>query len=255
MYFDTHVHLNSEQYENVEKIIEDALKNNVRKMIVIGYDLETSIKAINIANQYDFIYASVGIHPSEIKKMDTRDLESLEKLLSENKVVAIGEIGLDYHWDKDNKEDQKRIFVEQIKLANKYNLPLIIHSRDANEDTLRVLKENKQYYNKGIMHCYSYSFESAKEFIKLGFYLAFGGALTFLNAKENKEVVRNISLEHLLIETDAPYLTPHPYRGKQNEPKYIYLVVEEISRLKNVTKEEVARITYINACNLFGVEK
>ena len=172
-----------------------------------------------------------------------------------NKVVAIGEIGLDYHWDQDNKEYQKRFFVEQLKLANKYDLPIIIHSRDAAKDTYDVLKENKKYYKKGIMHCYSYSLEMAKLFIELNFKIAFGGALTFLNAKENKEIVKNLNIKDLLIETDAPYLTPHPFRGKINEPKYIKLVVEEIARLKEMSVEEVAETTYNNACDLFEVDK
>ena len=255
MYFDTHVHLNSEQYENVEEIIQSALNNNVTKMIVIGYDLESSIKAIEIASSYDFLYASVGIHPSEIKKMKENDLINLEKLLTNEKVVAVGEIGLDYHWDKDNKKEQKEMFEKQIKLANKYNLPIIIHSREAAQDTYEVLKENKKYYTKGIMHCYSYSLELAKEFIKLDLMLAFGGTLTFLNSKQNKEVAKEIELKHILIETDAPYLTPHPYRGKQNEPKYIPLVAKELANLKNINEEEVANITFNNACELFGIEK
>ena len=254
MYFDTHVHLNSEKYEDVEKVIADAIENGVSKMIVVGYDLETSQKAVEIASNFDFVYAAVGIHPSEVKTANLSDLEAIETMLADRKVVAIGEIGLDYHWDKDNKEYQKRFFVEQIKLASKYKLPLIIHSRDAAQDTFEVLKENKKYYEKGIMHCYSYSSEMAEKFISLGFKIAFGGALTFLNSKENKEVVKNIDLENLLIETDAPYLTPHPYRGKTNEPKYIYLVVEEMAKIKNIDKEKIAKITYDNACKVFGIE-
>ena len=255
MYFDTHVHLNSPRYENIKEIIDNALENKVTKMIVVGYDIETSIKAIELANEYDFIYASIGIHPSEIKKMKENDLEKLEELVINKKVVAIGEIGLDYYWDKDNKEKQKEIFVEQLKLASKYNLPIIIHSREAGNDTLELLKENKQYYKKGIMHCYSYSLELAKEFIKLDLLLAFGGTLTFLNSKQNKEVVKEIEMKYLLIETDAPYLTPHPFRGKLNEPKFTPLVAKEMARIKEISEEEVARITYNNACNLFGIQK
>jgi len=253
MYFDTHVHLNSEQYENIEEIINNALENKVNKMVVIGYDLETSLKAVEIASSYDFIYAAVGIHPSEIKKMKENDLIEIEKLLSNNKVVALGEIGLDYYWDKDNKERQKEMFIKQIKIANKYNLPIIIHSRDAAEDTLEALKENKMYYKKGIMHCYSYSLELAKEFIKLGFLLSFGGPITFLNSKQNKEVVKELEFKYLLTETDAPYLAPHPFRGKRNEPKYIPLIVKEIANLKNVGEEEAASILYKNACEFFGI--
>lgn len=255
MYFDTHVHLNSEQYENVDEIVNNALENNVNKMIVVGYDLNSSLKAIEIANKYEFIYAAVGMHPSEIKKMDKEDLSKIENLLTNKKVVAIGEIGLDYYWDKDNKEEQKEIFIKQIEWSNKYNLPIIIHSREAAEDTYNILKANKKYYKKGIMHCYSYSLQLAKEFIKLDFMLAFGGALTFLNSKQNKEVVKEIDSKYLLTETDAPYLTPHPFRGKRNEPKYIHLVVEEMSKLKNISEEEMSQIVYNNACDFFEVQK
>lgn len=255
MYFDTHVHLNSEQYENVDEVIENALKNNVVKMVVVGYDLETSKKALDLATQYDFIYAAVGIHPSELKSMKENDLEEIEKLIPNKKIVAIGEIGLDYHWDKDNKEEQKQLFIEQMKLASKYNLPIIIHSRDAASDTYEILKENKNMYNKGIMHCYSYSLELAKNYIDLNFMLAFGGPITFLNSKQNKDVVKEIDLKYILTETDAPYLTPHPYRGIKNEPKYISLVAKEIALLKNKNEEEVSQILYNNACDFFGVEK
>lgn len=255
MYFDTHVHLNSEQYENIEEIIQNALNNNVNKMVVVGYDLESSLKAVEIASLYDFIYACVGIHPSEIKKMKENDLIEIEKLLNNPKVVAIGEIGLDYHWDTDNKENQKEIFVKQIKWSKKYNLPIVIHSRDAGLDTYEVLKENKGHFTKGIMHCYSYSLELAKEYEKLNLLFSFGGPLTFLNAKQNKEVVKTIDLSKILSETDAPYLTPHPYRGQRNEPKFIGLVIDEIAKLKNMNKEEVMSIIYNNACEFFGIEK
>lgn len=255
MYFDTHVHLNSEKYEDVNIIIKNAVENGVKKMIVVGYDLPTSQKAVEIASNFDFIYAAVGIHPSEVKNAKMSDFEAIERLLQHKKVVAVGEIGLDYHWDKDNKGVQKEFFVKQLMLAKKYNLPIIIHSRDAANDTYEVLYQYQNCYKKGIMHCYSYSLKMAYKFITLNLKLAFGGALTFLNSKENKKVVENIDIKNLLVETDSPYLTPHPHRGKTNEPKYIHLVVEEISKIKNISKEIVARETYDNACELFGVER
>ena len=255
MLFDTHVHLNSEEYKNVNEVIERARENGVTKMVVVGYDLESSIKAVEIASNFDFIYASIGIHPSEAKKAKISDFEAIEAMMNNEKVVAVGEIGLDYHWDSDNKEQQKDFFVRQLKLASKHKKPVVIHSRDAAQDTYDILKENKFMYEKGIMHCYSYSKEMAELFVGLGLSLAFGGALTFTNAKENKLVVENTSIKNLLLETDAPYLTPHPFRGKLNEPKYIYLVAEKIAEIKKIKKEEVERITYENACNLFGIEK
>ena len=182
MYFDTHVHLNSEQYENIEEIIKNALENNVTKMVVVGYDYKTSLKAIEIADKYDFIYASVGIHPSEIKKMKENDLIRIESLLNNKKVVAIGEIGLDYHWDTDNKEKQKEIFIKQLEWSRKYNLPIIIHSRDAAQDTYNILKENRELYTKGIMHCYSYSVELAKELIKNNYDIIFSKVLLEIRA-------------------------------------------------------------------------
>ena len=253
MYFDTHVHLNSDAYENVDEIINNAISVGVEKMIVVGYDLDTSVKAVEIASKFDFIYAAIGIHPSEVKNAKLSDLEALESYFKSDKVVAVGEIGLDYHWDKENKDVQKRYFVEQLKLAHKYNLPIIIHSRDAAQDTYEVLKENKGFYKKGVMHCYSYSVEMAHKFIALNLKIALGGALTFLNSKENKEVVKEVALSELLVETDAPYLTPHPYRGRRNEPKYITLVVEKMAEIKSVSTEVIAKQTYENACELFGV--
>lgn len=255
MYFDTHVHLNSEKYENIDLIVENAIKNGVSKMIVVGYDIETSQKALEIASNFDFIYAAVGIHPSEVKNAKISDLDAIEAMLNNTKVVAVGEIGLDYYWDKENKPQQKDFFEAQIKLAAKYDLPIIVHSRDSAEDTYDVFTGNKKYCKKGVMHCYSYSLEMAKKFINLGFKIAFGGAITFLNAKENKRVVSDLGIENILIETDAPYLTPHPFRGKTNEPKYIYLVAEKIAELKNMSLREVSRATYQNACELFEVKK
>lgn len=254
MYFDTHVHLNSEAYEDVDEIVKNAISADVNGMVVVGYDLESSLKAVEIASNFNFVYAAIGIHPSEVKNAKLSDLEAIERYLKHEKVVAVGEIGLDYHWDKDNKDVQKRYFIEQLKLAGKYNLPIVIHSREAANDTYEVLKENKNYYKKGIMHCYSYSVEMANKFIDLGFKLSFGGALTFLNSKENKSVVKNMNIENLLLETDAPYLTPHPYRGKRNEPKYLPLIAEEMAKIKNVSVEKIAAETFENACEIFGVK-
>lgn len=252
MLFDTHVHLNDSSYSDYKKIIDDALKENVTKMVVIGYDLESSKKAIEIAKEYPFIYASIGIHPSESLLDYESDLVELEKLICD-KVVSIGEIGLDYHYENIDKERQKDLFIRQLSLAKKYDLPIVIHSRDACKDTYDILKEYKECYKKGIMHCYSYSKEMAKEFIKLNFIFGIGGVVTYKNAKELKEVVKELDLKYIVLETDAPYLAPTPNRGKQNEPQYIKYVASEIANIKEISKEELEDITYKNGCDFFGV--
>ena len=209
MLFDTHVHLNDPLYQDYQKVIEDALNNNVKKMLVVGYDFNSSKKAIELSENYSFIYAAIGIHPSEANKEYDAYITKLEKMMT-NKVVAIGEIGLDYHYEGINKEFQKDLFIKQLKLAEKFKLPVIIHSRDACNDTYVILKDYKDCYKKGIMHCYSYSLEMAYNFIELGFYLGIGGVLTYKNAKEIKKVVEQINLENIVLETDCPYLTPTP---------------------------------------------
>lgn len=252
MLFDTHVHLNDPAFSDYKKVIEEAINDGVKKMLVVGYDLESSKRAIEIAKEYPFIYASIGIHPSEANKDYKQDLKELDKLIT-NKVVAIGEIGLDYHYDGFDKDKQKDLFIKQLEIAKKHNLPISIHSRDACNDTFSILKEYKDCYKKGVMHCYSYSLEMAYEFIKLNLYLGIGGVVTYKNAKEIKKVVENIDLNNIVLETDCPYLTPTPFRGKRNEPKFVKYVLNEISLIKNIEKIIVEEITYKNACDLLGV--
>ena len=253
MLFDTHVHLNDPVYENIDLVIDSALKQGVKMMVVVGYDLESSITAVEIAKKYPFIYASVGIHPSEANKEYDDDLKKMEALICP-RVVAIGEIGLDYHYPDCNKELQKDLFVKQIKLSQKYNLPILVHSRDACNDTYKILKENKDDKAKGIMHCYSYSYEMSKEFLKLNLLIGVGGVVTFKNAKEIKEIVKDIELKNIVLETDAPYLAPTPYRGQTNEPKYIKLVAEEIANIRGENIETIENETFNNALHLFGVK-
>ena len=254
MLFDTHVHLNDEVYQNYDEIIKNAQQEGVNKMMVIGFDLESSKKAVKIAQEYDFIYAAIGIHPSEANKDYNKDLKELEKLIC-NKVVAIGEIGLDYHYDGVIKENQFDLFIKQLKMAKQYNLPVTIHSRDACKDTVDILTEYKDCYKKGIMHCYAYSFETAKILEKLGFVFAYGGVVTYKNAREIKETVSKIDINNIILETDAPYLTPTPYRGKLNEPKYIKYVAEEVANIKGLSIQEVEDITYRNSCEILGVSR
>ena len=248
MYIDTHVHLNADQYdEDLQDVIDRALKSKVEKMVVIGFDRKTITRAIDLAECYDFIYAVVGWHPVDAVDCTTEDLEWIEQLAAHKKVVGIGETGLDYYWDKSPKDIQQDIFRKQIQLAKRVNLPIIIHNREATEDVLSILREEDAQEVGGVMHCFGGSVETARESIDMNFMISLGGPVTFKNAKKPKQVATEIPLEHLMIETDAPYLAPHPYRGKRNEPSYVPLVAEEIARLKELPVETVAQATTENA--------
>ena len=248
MYIDTHVHLNADQYdEDLQEVIDRALNSKVEKMVVIGFDRKTIKRAIRLAEQYDFIYAVVGWHPVDAIDCTDEDLEWIEQLAAHEKVVGIGETGLDYHWDKSPRDIQQQVFRKQIQLAKRVKLPIIIHNREATEDVLTILREEDAQQVGGVMHCFGGSVETAYESIKMNFMISLGGPVTFKNAKKPKEVAAEIPLEHLMIETDAPYLAPHPYRGKRNEPSYVTLVAEEIARLKELPVETVAEATTKNA--------
>ncbi|MDE4085176.1 TatD family hydrolase [Planococcus maritimus] len=248
MYIDTHVHLNADQYdEDLQEVIDRALNSKVEKMVVIGFDRKTIKRAIELAESYDFIYAVVGWHPVDAIDCTDEDLEWIEQLAAHEKVVGIGETGLDYHWDKSPRDIQQQVFRKQIQLAKRVKLPIIIHNREATEDVLTILREEDAQEVGGVMHCFGGSVETAQESIKMNFMISLGGPVTFKNAKKPKEVAAEIPLEHLMIETDAPYLAPHPYRGKRNEPSYVPLVAEEIARLKELPVETVAEATTKNA--------
>ena len=250
MLIDTHCHLNAEQFnEDLQEVIDRALENGVTKMIVIGFDHETNKRAIELAHTYDFIYATVGFHPTEAKDIKDEDFEILKDLLKDERVVGIGECGLDYYWDKDHKDEQDWVFRKQIEWSIELDLPLIIHMRDATEATYNVLKDYEGL--KGIMHCYSGSKEMVQSFVDLGLHISLGGPVTFKNAKVPKEVAQIIPNEKLLVETDSPYLSPHPFRGKRNEPARVRLVAEMISELRNEPIEYIEKITTNNATRLF----
>lgn len=255
MLFDTHTHLNAEQFhEDVEDVIVRAQEAGVSEMIVVGFDRKTIEGAISLVERYDFLYAAVGWHPVDAIDMTENDLNWIEELCAHPKVVALGETGLDYHWDKSPKEIQKTVFRQQIQLAKKVNLPLIIHNREATEDVIAILKEEGADEVGGIMHCFSSTLEDAKACIDLNFYISIGGPVTFKNAKQLKEVVAELPLERLLIETDCPYLAPHPFRGKRNEPAYVKYVAEQIALLKGINYQELAQKTSDNAKQLFGIK-
>ncbi|MGG4167488.1 TatD family hydrolase [Rossellomorea vietnamensis] len=255
MLFDTHVHLNAEQFdEDLEEVLSRAKEAGVEKMVVVGFDRPTIDRAMELIGQYDFLYAAIGWHPVDAIDMNDEDLTWIEELSQHPKVVAIGEMGLDYHWDKSPKDVQKEVFRKQIQLAKKVKLPIVIHNREATQDIVDILREEGAEEVGGIMHCFSGSPEIAQECVEMNFYISLGGPVTFKNAKKPKDVAKEIPLEKLLIETDCPYLAPHPYRGKRNEPAYVKLVAEQIAELKEVSLEEVEKITTENAMKLFNIK-
>lgn len=247
---DSHCHILSSEYKNPKDIIENSKLCGVDKMIINGFDLESSREAITLANNYDYVYASIGIGPENIDNICENDFLEFEKLINKGKIVAIGEIGLDYYWTKENNEKQIYVFENMLALAKKYNLPVIVHCRQAIKDTYELLKK---YKINGILHCFSGSAESAKEFIKLGFLIGIGGVVTFKNAKEIKEVVKEIDLSNISLETDSPYLSPEPLRGKVNVPKNIIYVARKIAELKSVSLKEVLEVTSSNVTSKFDL--
>ncbi len=254
MLIDTHVHLNNPKlYDNVDYYIKKAQSKDVKIMIVIGYDHETNQRAITLAEKYDSIYAAVGYHPTEAKNITENDFKVLENLLQHPKVVGVGECGLDFYWDKEHEKTQIEVLEKHIQLSKTYQKPLIIHMRDATEKTYQTLKKHAPL--EGIMHCYSGSAEMAPKFIALGLHISLGGPVTFKNAKVPKAVAKIVPLERLLIETDAPYLAPHPFRGKQNDSSLIPYIVESIASQKAVSFETVAQHTTKNALSLFKLKE
>ncbi|MGL6248189.1 MAG: TatD family hydrolase [Culicoidibacterales bacterium] len=255
MFFDTHCHLNAEQFRGeIEEILENAKQANVKFMLVVGFDRQTIEDAVSLAEAHEHIYAAVGWHPVDAIDLTETDLARIEQLMIHPKVVAVGEIGLDYHWDKSPHEVQQIVFEQQIELALKYDKPIIVHDRDAHQAVYETLKKYTDRGLRGVMHSYSASSEMVKAFTELGFMISLSGVVTFKNAKMPKKVAELTPLEYLLIETDAPYLTPHPYRGKRNEPAYVALVAEEIALLKGISVDEVAKATTENAKRLFKIE-
>ncbi|KYD18801.1 MAG: TatD family deoxyribonuclease [Caldibacillus debilis] len=254
MLFDIHTHLNAEQFEeDLDEVIERAREAGVSSMVVVGFDRPTIRKTMELIERYDHLYGCIGWHPVDAVDMREEDLAWIEQLSRHPKIVAIGETGLDYHWDKSPKDVQKAVFREQIRLAKKLSLPIMIHNREATEDVIQILKEEHAEETGGIMHCFSGSPEIAKECIKMNFFISLGGPVTFKNGKQAKEVAKEVPLAYLLLETDCPYLAPHPFRGKRNEPAYVRYVAEEIARIKGLPLEEIAEITANNARKIFKI--
>ena len=255
--FDSHCHLDDEKFnEDREEIIEQIKKSGVTKLISAGYSLEGSKQATELAKKYDFIYATCGISPNDIPQTEEelwKTLQEIKKIVQQNsKVVAIGEIGLDYYLNKENKELQQKAFIGQIKLANELDLPIVIHTREAVTDTLEILKQT-EVKNKGVFHCCPLNRELVKEALKLGFYISFAGPVTFKNSKNATEIIEMIPNDKILIETDSPYLSPEPLRGRRNDPRNVKYIAQKIAEVKGLKLEEVAEITYKNTKKLFNI--
>ena len=236
-WLDSHAHICGKEFkDDLDKVIQNAKDNGLVKIMIICSDLSEVEKAIDLATNDEMFDVAVGLHPNDQKFLTDKDWDLFYEYAHNEKIIAIGEIGLDYHWHKDNVEKQKELFIKQIKLAKNLNKPIIVHSRDAMKDTYDILKEHKC---KGVMHCYSGSYEMAKEFTKLGYYISLAGPVTFKNAAKPKEVALKVDINKLLIETDCPYLTPVPFRGKRNEPMYVKHIGKYISELRNIEENEL----------------
>ena len=247
---DTHAHL--DMYDDWQSVIENARENGVKKIIIPAVETQYFQKIVDIANSNDDVFCMMGVFPSEAKTWSDENIDLIKEFCKNEKVVGIGEIGLDYYWDKSFIEAQKEVFIKQIKLANELGLPIAVHDREAHKDCFDILRE----YNNGsdvVFHCFSGSLEFAKECIKQGWYIALGGVVTFKNAVKAKEVVSEIPLEYLMLETDSPYLTPVPYRGKENKPAYVKYVAEEVAKLRGISVEDVISITTKNAEKVFKI--
>ena len=256
-FFDSHSHLNDEKFdEDRDKVIKEIYESGTTNFVTAGYSVESSKKAIEIANNYDFIYATAGVSPNDIPQTEEelwKQLTEIKDLAKNNKkVLAIGEIGLDYYWNTDNKEIQKKAFVEQIKIANELDLPIVIHTRDAVMDTIQILKEN-EVKNKGIFHCCPQNRELIKEGLKLGFYISFAGPITFKNSKNSDEMINLVPNDKILIETDSPYLAPVPVRGTRNIPSNVRFVAQKIASSKGLSLEEVEKMTVENTKRILKI--
>lgn len=248
---DSHCHIDNERFDEDRDEVLERIKENLEFAVNIGYDLKSSKKSIELSEKYDFIYAVVGVHPTDITGYDDELEKRIEELAGNPKVLAIGEIGLDYHWMTEPKEKQQEIFRKQIEIARRVGKPIVVHTREATRDTLDILKEYPDV--RGILHCYPGSFESAEEIMD-NYYFGVGGVLTFKNSKKLKETVEKLPMDRIIVETDCPYLTPEPYRGKRNEPIYVEYVAQKIAEIKGISYEEVVRISNENTKKAYNIK-
>lgn len=253
MIWDTHAHLDDDRYKgDFEQVLENMKQAQISRVLNVGYDLPSSERSLQLAHQFEHIYAAVGVHPHDAESATLETWERLIEMAKDEKVIGWGEIGLDYFRDLSPRPVQKEVFLQQIELADQTGLPIIIHNRDAHEDILKIVKEHKPKHG-GVFHCYSGSWEMAKILLNLGYYLSFAGPLTYKNARHTVEVAKNVPFDRFMIETDSPYLTPEPYRGKRNEPTYVREVAARIAEIRNLDFHEVAEQAFRNANTLFGL--
>lgn len=257
MFFDSHAHFDDEKFnEDRYELIEKCYSEGISNIVTAGYSITSSLIALDIANRYDFIYSTAGISPNDIEKnieQIDEDIREIEKIANNEKIVAIGEIGLDYYWNKENSDLQKYIFIKQIEIANKLNKPIVIHTRDAVMDTLEILKKH-EVNKKGVFHCCPLNRELVKEALKLGYYVSFAGPITFKNSKNADAIINLVPLDRMLIETDSPYLAPEPVRGTRNNSINVKHIAEKISKVKEIDIKEIAKITSENAKRLFEIK-
>ena len=252
MIIDTHAHYDDDAFDEDREILLAGLQAaGIGTVVNIGASIDSTKTTLALAERYPFVYAAVGVHPSETAELDEERMRWLEEMCARPKVVAVGEIGLDYHWDEPEREVQKHWFREQIRLARRVDLPVVVHSRDAAKDTLDIIKEEKAAEAGGVIHCFSYGVEVAREYLDMGFYLGVGGVLTFKNAKKLREVVAYMPVDRLLLETDCPYMAPTPHRGERNSSMYLPLVVKAVGEIKGLSEEEVIAVTEANARRMY----
>ena len=254
MIFDTHAHYDDDAFDEDRDVLLSGMREqNVEYIVNVGASMASSERSIELAEKYPFVYAAVGVHPDEVGELDEEKFEKLREWTAHEKVKAVGEIGLDYYWDKEKHDLQKHWFMRQMELASEVKLPMIVHSREAAKDTLDMVIAAKPLNLSGIIHCYSYSVEQAREYLNMGYYIGIGGVVTFKNAKKLKEVAEYTPLSQIVLETDCPYLAPTPFRGKRNDSSKIAYVAEELAAIKQVPVEEVIRITNENGRRLYNI--
>ena len=254
MIFDTHAHYDDDAFDEDRDVLLSGMKDaGVEYIVNIGASMASSKRSVALAEKYPFMYAAVGVHPDEVGELDEEKFATLKEWAKHEKVKAIGEIGLDYYWDKEGHDLQKQWFLRQMELAHEMKLPMIVHSREAAKDTLDMVIAAKPLELSGIIHCYSYSVEQAREYLNMGYYIGIGGVLTFKNGKKLKEVAEYTPLSQIVLETDCPYLAPVPYRGKRNDSSKLSYVAEELAAIKQVSVEEVIRITNENGRKLYHI--